>query len=177
MEKIAHLASSVNVADILTAAGYKIRGRRAGCPHCSGHSKLTVSFTDDGRFYCHRCATGGTICGLARSRGFSLPPARIRRADIPKKQFRDWLRQKMSEMSERENKLVRQWRYALDTLGHRHDSQVWSQAKKTMAMDEAWSALADYYHRERCFQEFWLHASDNVGRFWMYRTWRKRNER
>jgi hypothetical protein len=42
-------------------------------------------------------------------------------------------------------------------------------------MDEAWQALADYYHRQHFFEQFWIHASDKVGRFWLYRAWRKQH--
>src|SRR5258708_26715228 len=78
MEKVAHHFDSVNVAAILVKSGYRIRGRRADCPRCSGHSRLTVSFTDDGRFYCHRCGKGGNVRGLARRLGVTLPPPRLR---------------------------------------------------------------------------------------------------
>ena len=162
MQTVAQSFDSVNVRAILTAAGYSVRGRnRANCPNCSGHSRLTVSFTNDGRFFCHRCGKGGHVRSLARNQGIELPAPRIRLSDVPKNQFRVWLSQKMSEMSSEEYKLTRRWRYAVAAL------------QSFPEMDHAWQALADYYHKQRYFELFWESASDRCGRYWIYRAWRR----
>jgi hypothetical protein len=153
-----------NVHAVLAAAGFKnFRRRRADCPFCSGSSRLTVAITDRGLFYCHRCHRGGSIRGLAQRQGVSLPPPRIRLADNPKQQFRDWLSAKMNEMSKQEWLLYRRVPWARVCLRHFPEH------------DGAWGALATWYDAEHQFQIFWESASDRLGRFWMYRAWRRRH--
>jgi hypothetical protein len=145
---------------ILESAGFHIRGTRADCPYCEGHSRLTVSIRDE-LFFCHRCHRGGSVRQLAREQGRSLPPLKIRKANMPKAAFRAWLVGKMTTMMREEHTLLRRYRYALDAL------QFFPE------MQEAWTALADYYHRERYFQLFWTSANDSIGRYWLYRAWRQ----
>ncbi len=162
MQRLHHHDSQVNVHAILERAGFQqIRGPRASCAFCEGSRKLTVAITDDGLWYCHRCHRGGNVRSLAKQQGVSIPPPRIRKADIPKARFRKWLSQKMTEMSREQYELTRQWRYALAALKFFPD------------MEEAWQALATYYHRQRYFQVFWESAGDNIGRYWLYRNWRR----
>lgn len=135
------------VLAILERAGYRIHGSRANCPHCTGHSRLTVSFTTDGLYYCHRCSRGGHVCQLSRAQGISLPAPRVRLADIPKKAFREWLHHKMTEMADRECRLSRRARWAMRALEYFPNWEL------------AWSALADFYHARRNFQDFWERVS------------------
>ncbi len=163
MEKVAHHFDSVNVAAILVKSGYRIRGRRADCPRCSGHSRLTVSFTDDGRFYCHRCGKGGNVRGLARRLGVTLPPPRLRKADIPKAKFRAWLSSKMTELANEERRA-----YAL---------KKWADAALHFypEFELAWNFLGRFHIRHRVWGRFWESATDNIGRFHLYRGWRRHN--
>jgi ribosomal protein S27AE len=159
MQSIACDSNSVN---ILTAMGYVVRGKRATCPLCEGSRKLTVAIHGD-LYYCHRCGRGGSVRSLARVQGVSLPPPRIGKAAIQKEKFRKWLADKMSAMSREEHALVRRWRYAVAAL------------KFYPEMPEAWTALADYYHRQHFFEEFWELASDRIGRRGLYKAWRRQH--
>jgi hypothetical protein len=148
---------------ILERAGFQIRGKRATCPYCTGNRNrnLTVSVTSDGMWYCHRCQRGGNIRGLARQQGVSLPPPRVRKADIPKAAFRAWLDSKVTEIAQQEYQLTREWRRAVAIL------------ESSPETDSAWQALAAYYDKQRYFETFWQSASDKVGRYWLYRAWRR----
>ena len=155
------VVNNLSTVAILTRAGYRVRGKRADCPTCAGGSRLTVSFTTDGRFFCFRCGKGGHIRQLARRQGLSLSEPRIGKASIKKMEFKRWLARKTSEMSREEHWLSRRREYAVAALEFFPD------------MPEAWQALADYYHAEQTFAEFWQHCSDRCGRYWLYRHWRK----
>lgn len=164
--------------EALEAAGYRIRGRRATCPHCSGRRGLTVSFSDDGKFFCHRCLKGGHVRQLAPDHHIILPPARISQSAIRKEQFRNWLLRKMAELSSAEYELTRSRRFALDVLEYPNTVEnLWGHALPSeppdeLALDWAWEQLARYYHKQRRFELFWRCASDKVGRYWLYRAWR-----
>ena len=159
-------SARVNVHAILTSAGFEIAsgGKRATCPYCTGHSKLTVAIRGP-LWHCHRCLRGGHVGALAKQQGWILPRPRIRQADTPKSAFRYWLSAKMTEMSAAEYKLVRQWRYGIAALEFFPD------------MEPAWTALANYYDREQYFLVFWESVSDRTGRYWLYRNWRKYGSR
>ncbi len=163
MESVIEHTRQVNIEALFTRAGFQIRGRRATCPNCEGRRGLTVSITDEGLWYCHRCHKGGSIRQLARAQGVALPPPRVRKANAPKAAFREWLGKKMREMANEEHRLTVAKRHAEAAL------QVFPE------MDEAWQALADYYNKEQCFALFWKCATDNIGKYWMYRAWRKTN--
>jgi hypothetical protein len=144
----------------MTAAGFEIRGNRATCPYCVGSRKLTVAIHGD-LYFCHRCARGGCARSLARKQGICLPQPRVGKSAIQKERFKQWLATKMTEIAKEENKLVRQWRYAIAALEFFRE------------MDQSWQVLANYYHRRRFFEQFWECANDNVGRYWLYRSWRR----
>jgi len=163
--------ASTSTQAILERAGYRIRGRRADCPQCSGRSRLTVAFTTDGRFFCHRCGRGGSVRQLARAQGVVLSPPRIGKAAIQKEQFKKWLSDKMTQMSRDEYRLVWTWKQALDAL------EFYPHLLDEVSRERAWEAVARYYHRERYFQLFWESASDRIGRFWLYCHWRKHGSR
>jgi|HubBroStandDraft_6_1064221.scaffolds.fasta_scaffold01137_13 hypothetical protein len=161
MSKLPQVHSTVNVSDVLMAAGYRIRGRRADCPRCKGHSRLTVSFTEDGRYYCHRCHFGGHIRQLAHVQGITLPPTRVKAANIPKMQFRAWLSEKMTVLGEEERKGHKKLEWANTALFFSDD------------FGPAWDFLSWFYARRCTWQAFWTSATDNVGRYWLYRAWRR----
>jgi hypothetical protein len=154
-------ASALSPELILTSARFRVRGKRADCPFCEGHRRLTVSLHGE-LYYCHRCQRGGNVRGLARSRGLTLPPPRVRKANGPKLAFRAWLAAKMSEMTNRERRLARRAEWAKAALAFYPDHEG------------AWEALAAWHRSERVFAMFWESASDKCGRYWLYRNWRKR---
>ena len=152
-----------NVHAILVRAGFQLRRNRATCPYCrDGHKRpgLTVAIHGD-LFFCHRCKRGGSVRGLARGQGIELPPPRIRKADAPKAAFRTWLADRMTELSREEWRLRRGAQLANVALRYFPD------------MELAWDALAAFHHRERFFITLWESASDKIGRYWLYRMWRK----
>jgi hypothetical protein len=142
------------------AAGFVLRGSRASCPFCEGHSRQTVAIKG-GLWHCHRCLRGGHIAKLAREQGIELPAPRERRANIPKTRFREWLAEKMVTLSNREHRLRRSADSAIAALTYFPE------------MDTAWGALAEYYNSRHLFERFWQSASDKVGRYWLYRQWRR----
>lgn len=142
------------------AAGFIVRGTRASCPFCEGRSRLTVAIKG-GLWHCHRCLRGGHIAKLAREHGVELPGLCIRKADVQKTVFRKWLSAKATELANRECRLARRAKWAVFALKYYPD------------MDTAWSALAEFYSAKHLFERFWESASDNVGRYWLYRQWRQ----
>jgi len=153
---------------ILENAGYQLsrNRRRAVCPKCStGRTNFVVAVSlDKGLYNCHRCARGGKIQKLAAAFSFSQPKPRIRRADVPKRQFQQWLDSRMKELADRERRMA--WKADLS-----------SQALKINVgwpiNQMSWLALADWYHERRRFEVFWQQATDKCGRFTLYRQWRR----
>jgi len=124
-------------ADLLERAGFQVRGRRAGCPYCEGHSRLTVSFTDE-VFYCHRCHRSGNGRTLARELGLPLAPETHERREQ---------REQAARFSE--------WKETCHLiLGRRLRclTQRAEDAKRVLAQypgcESAWNALAAFYHNE-----------------------------
>lgn len=155
--------SSTNVHAILASAGYQnFRYNRSDCPHCSGHRHLTVAIRGD-LYYCHRCQRGGHVRSLARARGLSLPPVRTRKADLPKSQFRAWLKEKRAELSNTEHELARDARHAAVALQDCPDFAL------------GWEILARWYDAKQEFETFWEAASDRAGQFGLYRAWRRQH--
>ena len=154
--------NSVSFTDLFERAGFKTRGTRADCPECSGHSRLTVAIRGE-LYYCHRCKTGGNVRTLARRYGLRLPPPRLRLANQPKAEFRQWLSEQMDALSRQEVRLNRR--------------KVWAETALSFYPDfePAWCALAQWYDAERHFLTFWESARDRVGRFWLYRYWRRQH--
>src|SRR5215469_2665607 len=175
MTNLSRSTSHVNTAAILEASGYRIRGKRADCPNCEGHSRLTVSFTDDGRFYCHRCSKGGHVAQLAFRLQIALPPPRIAKARIRKEEFKRWLSLQMTQMANEEHELVKLWRYGLDLL--EFAKSTIGEPPNQPQIDWAWTQIANYYDEEQRFLDFWQRASDRIGRFGLYRKWRRRHVR
>src|SRR5215471_6166301 len=110
-------------------------GRRATCPFCPGHRRLTVALTDDGLYFCHRCHKGGSVRTLAREQELALAPPLIRKANIPKAQFREWLRQKRHELADEERMLAHR-------VNARHTRAVWMKDPDNKIV---WNWLAEYY--------------------------------
>ena len=160
MQNVAQNFDSVNVAAILGRFGFRVKGTRADCPFCEGHSRLTVAIRGE-LYFCHRCHRGGTVRQLARRQGIKLPPPRLRLADIPKNQFRQWLAEKMTALSKQEWRLHCRVRWARVCLKYFPEHEA------------AWTLLAELYHMERQFEMFWQSVSDRVGRYGLYRAWRK----
>ncbi len=146
---------------LLTAAGFAVRGNRFNC-RCDGGSKYTGSLNaEKGVAYCHRCHRSLTARQLGRERGVNLPGCRIGRARIMRQRFRDWLAATAGDLSDRERRLARRAEWAKAALTSFSD------------MDSAWNCLAAWYHARRTYELFWESACDKVGRFWLYRSWRK----
>lgn len=154
------LSTSHNVSAILERAGFVLRGNRASCPFCTCNRKLTVAIHGE-VFFCHHCKRGGHIRSLARRQGISLPPLRVRKASIPKNRFRGWLSRKVTELGNEERKAFKKLEWAFAALYFDAD------------FEPAWNFLAWFYCRECVWREFWISATDRLGRFWMYRAWRK----
>ena len=125
------------LSELLERTGFRIRGRRADCIHCEGHSRLTVAFTDEVAF-CHRCKWTGNLRTLSRELGLPLAPETLesRKRHARAEEFDKWL-----------NVCHLFLRGRLRHLTHRAEM-----AKKILAQfpdcEPAWSALADFYHNE-----------------------------
>lgn len=97
--------------DLLNRAGFRVRGRRADCVHCEGHSRGTVSFTDEVAL-CHRCKwTANTltlirVLGLLRGNpeaasAFREDARRRAGQDAEIKRFETWRVSRIREVSNR----------------------------------------------------------------------------
>lgn len=157
--------STPNTWQVFAIAGFQVRGKRATCPHCEGSRALTVAITDEGLWFCHRCHRGGSARQLAREQGTSLLAPRKRRPDAPKREFFKWLAQKRHEMAEEEHALA----YRVDS---RYTRAEW---RRDPDSEIVWDGLAHYYERKPVFDQFWISASDKIGRFWLYRLWRRQH--
>jgi hypothetical protein len=130
-------ASQRDLVDLLERAGYHIRGRRADCIHCEGHSRLTVSFNDEVA-YCHRCHWTGNARTITRELGLPVTPEtreeREERARV--EQFSQWVNTCHSL-------IIRHVRYLTSRGGL---------AKKILAQfpdcESAWAVLAEFYDSE-----------------------------
>jgi hypothetical protein len=150
-----------SLPSLLTAAGFAVRGGRFNC-RCDGGSRYTGSFDESkGVAYCHRCHLSLTTRQLGREQRLAIPSRRIGRARIMRQRFREWLDTQTKEMSNRERLLARR--------------AEWAKAALTFfpEMESAWSTLAEWYRSRRVLEVFWESARDKVGRYWLYRNWRK----
>lgn len=152
----------VNADEILTRAGFEIRGNRAACPYCKGRSRLTVAIRGE-LFFCHRCHRGGHVRTLAREQGIDLGPYRRKAANVPKAEFRAWLSRTMTVLAEEERRAYKTKRAAEAALKFYPD------------FEPALKFLRWFYVRHRVWERFWRMASDRIGRYWLYRGWRRRH--
>jgi hypothetical protein len=154
---------NLKMADLLAAKGFRLRSRgRADCVHCSGTSRGTVAFTSDVAF-CHRCRWSANINRMAREQGITILARKTGRASIRKDSFRHWLSQTYTVMADEERRLARRAELAKAALNNFPDNE------------SAWSALADWYHRQHSFEMFFSAAQDRIGRFDLYKSWRCAN--
>ncbi len=151
-----------DIRELLDASGFRVRGRRADCVHCSGRSRGTVAFTDSVAF-CHRCRWTASARRLAREQGIAIPASKIGRARVRKAQFRAWMGETSRVMANQERCLGRRAEWAKVALHFFPE------------MELAWSALAMWYHTQRSFELFFESARDRIGRFDLYKSWRCAN--
>lgn len=133
--------SSQHVAQLLERRGFRIRGRRADCPHCQadgpGHGRGTVSFTDEVAF-CHRCKWTGNIRTLSRELGLHVASetaeqkAERRRA----REFHEWTSTLEQILSDELVRLTMIAEYAKRALAFNPNNET------------AWGELAAFYHSE-----------------------------
>ena len=126
-----------NFSHLLERAGFRIRGRRADCPNCEGHSRLTVSFTDEVA-YCHRCHWTANVRTLSRALCVPIVPetreARQKRDRAA--QFSEWVNTLHVIFSHRLRLLTRRAELTKNVLNAYVDCEP------------AWSALAELHHSE-----------------------------
>lgn len=151
-----------NMVDLLEANGFRVRGKRADCVHCSGLSRLSVAFTESVA-YCHRCRWTASLRRLAREQGRTVPLRKIGRARLRKYQFQRWLGQTYTIMADQERRLARRAIWAEAALHYFPD------------MESAWDALATWFHARRGFELFFEAVQDRIGRYALYQAWRSAN--
>jgi hypothetical protein len=132
---------------LLERAGFRLRGaRRADCIHCQGHSRGTVSFTAELAF-CHRCKWRANTVILARELGLLQGDSQAvlafreetqRRVQLGAKieRFEAWRDARLREVSNRYHSLSKAALRASEVL------------TKLPDCEEAWEALARFYHAE-----------------------------
>jgi hypothetical protein len=140
-------ASVFAMRGLLERAGFRIRSaRRADCIHCEGHSRGTVAFTLEVA-YCHRCKWTANALTLARALGLLYgdreadSPFREearRRANLEGeiKRFDAWRESKIRQVSDKYRLLSRAAVHAENVLAQFPDCE------------QAWDALARFYHAE-----------------------------
>lgn len=123
--------------ELLDRAGFRIRGRRADCPHCEGQSRLTVSFTDEVAF-CHRCKWTRNLRTLSRELGVAVAPetAQHRETRLRAEQFGQWRGTCRRILTDRFRELGQMAERANQVLAHFPECE------------SAWRALANLHHRE-----------------------------
>jgi len=152
----------MSFASLLVATGIQVRGQRFGCPNCDGGSSWTGAFSEAKQVgFCHRCHTAITARQLASRQGIILPARKIKPSEIMWKRFSEWLKTKAAELSNRERCLARRAEWAKAALTSFPD------------METAWGELAAWYHARQTYELFWESAQDNIGRYWLYRHWRR----
>ena len=124
---------------LLERARYRLsrKGKRAICPKCSNGRRDDFTVSVNNRlYYCHRCLKGGRVESLRPAFEFGQLKARIRRADVKKAAFREWLSGQMTAMANRERRMERKARLASKAieLGVGWPIYGW-----------AWLLLADWY--------------------------------
>jgi hypothetical protein len=137
------IASRVEMPRLLERAGARIRGKRADCLKCTGHSRLTVSFTDEVA-YCHRCGWKANVVLLARELGLLNDP-----------EARAQLRREQAER-ERQMQPLREFEFWRDARERELGWKLYDPSRKAVVAgsvlkafpdcEEAWDALARYYH-------------------------------
>lgn len=132
---------------LLETAGFRVRGAtRADCVHCGGQSRGTVAFTTEVA-YCHRCKWTANTLTLARELGLLRGNPDVasafceearRRASVEGeiKHFDAWRESKIRQVSEKYRQLSRAAVHAGNVL------------KAFPDCEEAWDALARFYHVE-----------------------------
>ncbi len=158
-----NVTAGISNVNVFNSFFPRVSNRRADCPYCSGHSRLTVALDPvKGVWFCHRCQKGGSVSELARAIGVAYKPRPSGKAQQKKTEFREFLLKKMAELGNRERKLAR--------------SAEWAKAALRFYPDHegAWEALARWEHARPWFEHFWLLASCKSGRFELYCQWRGR---
>jgi hypothetical protein len=125
------------MSSLLERKGFRVRGKRADCIHCEGHSRLTVSFNNEVAF-CHRCHWSVNVRTLSREMGISVVPETqcVREARRLTQEFAAWVDRSERALIARHRFL---WRRAkLATIALRYFPE----------MLQAWDALADLYRNE-----------------------------
>jgi hypothetical protein len=141
VESVRRKPDSINnfqtIPELLEQAGFRIRGRRADCIHCEGHSRLTISFNNEVA-YCHRCQWTGNIKTLSRELGISLAPETLEqsRRRTHQAEFREWSNICYTILVRRLRYLTERAEIGKEILEEHPDC------------DDAWSLLAELYHDE-----------------------------
>src|SRR5262249_6751900 len=131
--------------ELLERAGFRVRGRRADCPRCEGRSRLTVSVAQ-GVAHCHRCQWSGNRVTLARELGLLSDPGSRQalrrerewreRMEDPIRTFGKWRDEELRGTADEYRLLLRRAVLAEEVLNVYPDCE------------QAWAALATFYHRE-----------------------------
>jgi hypothetical protein len=140
-------AGGFDMRSLLERAGFQLRGpTRADCAHCEGHSRGTVAFTIQVAF-CHRCKWRANSVTLARELGllqghpqtvsvFREEAQRRARLEAEVSPFEVWREARIREVSARYRLLSKTNTCAAEVV------------VKFPDCDEAWDALARFYHAE-----------------------------
>jgi hypothetical protein len=140
-------ADRFEMRSLLERAGFTVRGAtRADCIHCTGRSRGTVSFTPEVAF-CHRCNWRANFVTMARESGLpqmgvaaatEFPEEMRRRTRLQNevKHFEVWRDDRTRDISYHFHGLSRTAVRAAQMLSRIPDGE------------EAWNALARFYHAE-----------------------------
>jgi G:T-mismatch repair DNA endonuclease (very short patch repair protein) len=156
------LRKGTGMRQLLERAGFRVRGKRARCVHCTGRDQLTVSFTAEVA-YCHRCHWTANAAQLAKSQGRTVAPRKVGLARERKRRFFDWLDKRYAQIAKLEYSLSKRAALAHDILIRFPDCEP------------AWAALARLEHSSHAIEVFFEAARDKIGRLQLYRVWRRYN--
>ena len=119
-------ASALAMSSLLNLAGFRLRGRRAGCIHCQGRSHWTVSVTDEVAF-CHRCRWTANVFILAGELGLLdgnpelrekllLEATEHRRQRAEAEKFKQFVNDRLERIGQQYRALAHAARHAEDCL-------------------------------------------------------------
>ncbi len=161
-------AFTPDFSSLLERAGFTIRGNRAGCPYCTGRSRLTVSVGEDVA-YCYRCKWTRNLRTLSRE--LALPVAaettEQRRARWRAGAFGEWLDICYRILLDRLRRLARDVEWAGIVLEYEPQSDI------------AWDTLAQVYSEEAgifaaldvlCFEKAGRWLEQPVSRLELFRA-------
>jgi hypothetical protein len=139
-------ATVFDMRSLLERAGFVIRGKRANCIHCAGRRVGTVSFGNEVA-HCHRCKWSANTLTLARELDLLKGDCLAAKAFRKKAEQRARLNSQIEPFEKWREASIRGVSDRYRTLS-KAAVQADAVLRKSPDCEEAWDALARFYHAE-----------------------------